>query len=109
MDLTQKIKSSFNRDRVYYTRHAKIEMEKEEFGRIYEYEVYEAITNGEEIEEYPESKPYPCILIFGRTKVNRPLHIVCSYNEEEDITIVVTVYHPNPDLWIDYRKRRKNL
>ncbi len=71
MDLTQKIKSSFNRDRVYYTRHAKIEMEKEEFGRIYEYEVYEAITNGEEIEEYPESKPYPCILIFGRTKVNR--------------------------------------
>ena len=27
--------------------------------------------------------------------------------EEEKTAIVITVYQPNPDLWIDYEKRRK--
>jgi hypothetical protein len=109
MNLIQKMKDCFDKNMVYYTKHAKTEMENEEFGRIYEHEVYEAICNGEIIEEYLESKPYPGFLIFGRTEANRPLHIVCAYNSEEDITIIITVYHPDPNLWIDYRRRRKRL
>lgn len=83
MNWTQKIRECFEYDSVFYTKHAKYEMENEEFGRIIDSEIYEAIYNGEVIDEYPQDKPYPCCLIFGETKTNRPLHIVCAYNEEE--------------------------
>ena len=107
MDWIQKIQRCFESNSVFYTRHAKIEMEAEEFGRIFDLEVYEAVWSGEVIEEHPEDKPYPSVLIFGRTMASRPLHIVCAYNEEENLVIVITVYHPNPDLWIEYKRRKK--
>jgi len=43
------------------------------------------------VKEYPDDKPYPSILIFGKTNRERPLHIVCAYDSEEDHTIVITV------------------
>ena len=63
--------------------HARYEMENEEFGRIVEREVYEDTYNGEVIEEYPDDKPYPSALIFGKTTTDRPLHMVCAYAEVE--------------------------
>jgi len=82
-------------------------MKDELLGEIFEREVYETICNGEVIEEYSEDTPYPSVLIYGTTVTHRPLHIVCAYDEAEKITIVVTVYHPNPEAWIDYKRRRK--
>ncbi len=81
-------------------------MENEELGRISVREVYEIIRTGEVIEEYLTDKPYPSLLISGKTNVGRILHSVCSYNENEEVAIVITVYQPNPDLWIDHRRRR---
>ena len=68
--------------------------------------MYEAIKKGEIIEEYWNDKPHPSFLIFGKTSTNRPLHIVCAYNENEELAIIVTVYHPDPDLWEEYKRRR---
>lgn len=82
-------------------------MENDEFGQIKEHEVFESIVSGQIIESYPDDKPYPSTLIFGRSKQNRPLHIVCAYNKDDDLTIVITVYQPDPKLWIDYKIRRK--
>lgn len=107
MNWMQKILACFESDSVFYTRHGKVEMEIEEFGRIFEHEVYEAVCAGEVIEEYPEDKPYPSVLIFGRTISDRPLHIVCAYNMEENLSIIITVYQPDPELWIDYKRRKK--
>jgi hypothetical protein len=45
----------------------KIEMETEELGRIFDREVYAAVSKGDVIEEYPDDTPYPSILIIGRT------------------------------------------
>jgi len=104
----QKIRKNFECDSVLYTKHAKIEMDYEEWGRIFESDVYEAICNGEVIEEYPDDKPYPSCLIFGKTSRGRPLHVVCAYNENEDLTIIITAYHPDPDRWVEYKKRRKS-
>jgi len=106
MNWVKKIRECFESNSVFYTAHAKYEMENESFGQIVDREVYEAICSGEVIEEYPEDKPYPGVLILGRTKVTRPLHIVCAYNKEENLTIVITVYHPDSDLWIEYRRRK---
>ena len=108
MNWLKKLQECFECDSVFYTKHAKFEMENEELGRIHDYEVYEAVCNGEVIEEYSEDKPYPSCLMFGMTKSKRPLHVVCAYNNEEQLVIIITVYHPNPDLWIANKTRRKS-
>jgi hypothetical protein len=107
MNWIHKIKKCFESDSVFYTRHAKFEMEHDEFGRIRENEVYEALCRGEVVEEYTEDEPYPSVLILGKTLVDRPLHIVCAYDRKEDLAIIITVYHPDPDLWIDFKRRSK--
>jgi hypothetical protein len=45
-------------------------------------------------------------LLLGRVG-GRPLHVVAAYNAEDDETIVVTVYEPDPALWEDGFKRRR--
>ena len=67
MDVLKNIKECFILDYVFYTRHGKLEMRNEEFGQIFEIEVYEAICNGEIIEEYMDDQPYPSVLIYGHT------------------------------------------
>ncbi len=101
-----KIQRCFRNNKVLYTRHAKREMETEEFGEILEREIFEAVQNGEALEEYHDDEPYPSVLIHGKTKKDRPVHIICAYSEEDDLVIVVTVYQPDVKKWIDYRKRK---
>ncbi len=107
MELLKKIKACLLSEQILYSRHARNEMLKEEFGRIYEQEVFEVIRNGEIIEKYPEDKPYPSCLIFGETEQTRPLHVVLAYNEQENLIIIVTVYHPDATKWINYKQRTK--
>lgn len=97
----------FNLDRVLYSSHARREMSLEEFGSITDQEIYETICHGEVIKTYPDDTPYPSILIFGLTSAQRPLHIVCAYNREEDQTIIITAYQPDPNKWDDYRRRKR--
>jgi len=105
--MLQEIQKCFRNGKIIYTRHARDEMRIEEFGRIREEEVFEAIINGEVIEKYLDDKPYPGVLISGRTAVMRPLHVVCAYSMDDNMAIIITVYHPDPRLWIDYKRRRK--
>ena len=42
--LLKKIQNCFSLGKILYTRHARDEMEAEEFGQIKEHEVYEAIS-----------------------------------------------------------------
>lgn len=101
------IVACFKEERIFYSKHAVFEMENEQFGKIFDREVEEAVLSGEIIEEYPDDKPYPSVLIFGKTKKNRPIHLVCAYNKVEDTGIIITVYHPDPLRWNDFRKRIK--
>ena len=101
------IRDCFQRNAVLYTSHARNEMQREEFGEIVEQEVLEAVLSGEMIEEYPDDTPYQSVLMFGKTYANRPLHLVCAYALEDQVVIVITVYHPDPRRWDDYRRRKK--
>ena len=96
----------FEDDNVLYSSHAQREMLQEELGAITDKEVFEAIQKGETIIQYPDDKPYPSTLIFGLTNRERPIHTVCALDKDEDRVIVVTVYEPDPDRWIDFRRRR---
>lgn len=93
-------------NKIKFSFHAKEEMLYDEFGVIYEGEIKEAISCGEIIEEYPKDKPYPSYLVYGQTKKGRPLHIVCAVIKNEQMLVIVTVYQPNPKLWIGYRRRK---
>lgn len=61
----------------------------------------------EVIEDYPDDKYGPSCLILGFTDAGRPLHIQCSYPSRPLIKII-TLYQPDPELWIDNRIRRTN-
>jgi hypothetical protein len=74
---------------------------------IAEADVHKVLAEGEEIAEYPDDKPYPSRLLLGWSG-RRPLHVVAAYNAEEDETIVVTVYEPDPALWEDGFRRRRS-
>lgn len=103
--ILQKIQDCYRSESVFFTRHALDEMKHEEFGRIYESEVSDCIENGLIIKEYPDDTPYPSYLIFGRTSSDRPIHVVCAYNRYDEKVIIVTVYEPDPALWIDFTRR----
>lgn len=69
-------------------------------------ELEEAISSQcEVIEDYTEDKYGPSCLILGFTRAGRPLHVQCSY-PTRPLVKVITVYEPDPDLWIDLRIRR---
>jgi hypothetical protein len=69
-------------------------------------EVEEAMSaNSEIIEDYPDDKYGPSLLMLGFTNNGRPLHIQCSYPTRPLIKII-TIYEPNPDLWINLKSRK---
>ena len=70
---------------------------------IEQYEVEEAVLGGEIIEDYPEDKYSPSCLIYGKTESGRDLHIQASFPPK---VVVVTLYEPDPEEWIDCRIRR---
>ena len=100
------IQACFGKDKVLYSKHARDEMENEEFGEIKEIEVYEAVSGGKIIEQYPDDEPYPSCHIYGQTGQGRPIHVVCAYSGESDIVVIITVYQPDPARWIDFERRK---
>ncbi len=69
-------------------------------------ELEQAISHRSEvIEDYPEDKYGPSCLVLGFTDAGRPLHVQCSYPVRPLIRII-TVYEPDPELWIDLRIRK---
>ena len=67
-------------------------------------DVEEAVESGSVIEDYPSDKYGPSCLVMGRTKAGRPLHIQCTYPVRDRIKII-TVYEPDPEGWIGFKKR----
>ncbi len=100
------IQKCFLENKVFYTTHARKEMRVEAYGLIREEEIEEIITKGEIIEKYEDDEPYPSVLIYGMTKKGRPLHTVVAYDEKDDLAIIITVYHPDPKLWVECRRRK---
>lgn len=69
-------------------------------------EIFGSIFRGEIIEEYPDDWPYPSCLVYSQTFGGDPVHSVWAYNEENGWAVLVTVYRPDPERWIDWRIRR---
>jgi Domain of unknown function (DUF4258) len=68
-------------------------------------EIREMILTAEIIEAYPDDKYGPSLLLLGFTKAGRPLHLHLS-TPARPLLKIITLYPPNPALWIDFRFRR---
>lgn len=74
---------------------------------VSELDVRHILETGESIEEYPSDRPFPSRLMVGRCG-ERPLHVVVAENREQETSVVITVYEPDPEKWQpDFRKRRQ--
>ena len=67
------------------------------------FEVENAITKGEIIEEYPDDKYSSSCLIYGKTKAGRDLHVQISL---PPVVVVITVYEPDLGEWVNCKTRR---
>lgn len=70
-------------------------------------EVCSSVIRGEIIEDYPNDKPYPSCLIFGKNVSGEPIHSVWAYNPKSLWAVLITVYRPDPQRWIDWKIRVK--
>ncbi len=70
-------------------------------------EIYYSVMHDEIIEEYPDDKPYPSCLILGYTFGNEPIHSVWAFNNENQWAVLIAVYRPDPELWFNFRERKK--
>lgn len=72
---------------------------------ISEREIQEAATSAELIEDYPDDKYAPSALLLGFTAAGRALHLQVSFDDTV-FTKIITIYEPDPNEWIEHRKRR---
>lgn len=103
MELLEEIRAKVLRKQYEFSKHA---VDQSITRDITVAEVEQAITNQSEvIEECPEDKYGPSCLILGLTFFGRPLHVQCSY-AGRPVVKIITLYEPDPGLWIDLRIRR---
>lgn len=99
--LIDELRKKFKADQFEFSRHA---VDQSILRRISVREVQEAIASGEIIEDYPDDKYGPSCLVFGTTIDERLLHIQCSY-PSRPLVKIVTLYEPDPERWIDLKRR----
>jgi hypothetical protein len=101
--IIKKVKELIREGTFRLTLHAEIERDADQISMI---ELEEALlyNHSEIIEDYTEDPRGHSFLILGVTKKQQAIHALCSIHEET--LIVITIYRPDPDLWIDWKKRR---
>lgn len=69
--------------------------------------VRRVLEGGEVIADYPDDTPLPSRLVLGWLG-DRPLHVVVGDNHVDRVTVVITVYEPDPTQWEPgFKSRRK--
>ena len=99
------LKEAINKHRLKVTDHADEEMAADE---LILGEILYSVLHGEIIEDYPDDFPFPSCLIFGRNSGGEEIHSVWAYEELKEIAILVTVYRPDSEEWINWRRRVEN-
>ena len=89
--------------RVRITDHADEEMYND---KISLEEIYSTVRQGGIIEYYISGESYPRCLVYSETFNGDPIHTVWGYNFNNEWAVLITVYTPDENKWVDGRKRR---
>ena len=68
--------------------------------------IFYSVFTGEIIEEYIDDKPYPSFLICGKDFSGKVVHSVWAYDNINKLSVLITVYRPDPDKWSQNCRRR---
>ena len=104
-ELLRELRQKVEEGRFEFSQHAS---DQSIIRRIGVDEVREVILGGEVLEDYPDDKYGPSCLILGFTAAGRALHVQCSYPSRQLVKFI-TMYEPDPQLWVEFRKRRRQL
>jgi len=53
------------------------------------------------------SEPFLSCLIMGKNFSGEPIHSVWAYNPKNQWAVLITVYRPDPERWVDWKFRVK--
>lgn len=103
MELVLLVKELVKSGNYRLTFHAEIERDADHINIA---ELEEALTHEkcELIEDYPNDPRGHSFLLLGFTAQRLPIHAVCLIHEMT--LVIITVYKPNSDLWIDWKIRK---
>ncbi len=104
MDI-EHIVEAIRRGRIRISDHADEEAEADQLTFD---QIFLSVLRGEIIESYPMDRPYPNCLVLGTGILGEPIHSVWAYNRENGWAVLVTVYRPDPERWVNWRERRKS-
>lgn len=102
MDLSR-IKDAVKEGRIEWLAHSLNRMLERGIARD---TVKDVLVLCEVIEDYPDDMPYPSALIMGMVD-DGPLHVVIAYDILSEYCMVVTVYRPDAEHFMDDYKTRK--
>lgn len=83
--------------------------EKTQTSRISLVEIEEALLHNdpEMIEDYPDDPRGHSFLLLGFSGEGKPIHALCSIHE--GTLVIITIYRPDPNLWVDWKIRRDKI
>lgn len=70
------------------------------------HDIRKVLEAGTIVEDYPNDSPYPSFLVMAWME-QRPVHIVAANNDDDSMTIIITVYEPDASKWHTGFTRRK--
>jgi hypothetical protein len=103
LDLIAKVKELIENGKYRMTLHAEIERDADRI-TMDEIEIALGGEKCELIEDYPEDPRGHSFLLLGFSVEGQPIHAVCSFHE--DTLVIITVYRPDSNLWVNWRVRR---
>lgn len=103
--MINQIISVINLEKVIISRHAKEEAENDDLPLE---DIIFSVMNGKIIENYPDDFPFPSCLVFGTNQNQEPIHSVWAYNKNTGFAVLITVYRPDFNMWIEWRIRKNN-
>ena len=68
-------------------------------------DIINAISNGLIIEQYEDDKLLPSCLVLANDLSGKQMHVVISHDDE--FIYLITAYYPDPELWSEDFKTRK--
>ena len=104
-EISERLQAKVRQKKYRLTFHAEREREAD---LITQQEIEEAVLSGqcEIIEDYPADPRGHSCLILGITRAGLPIHMVCGHLSEEEF-LVITIYRPDPEQWINWRTRKE--